>query len=76
MAAKRHSGHWKVSSFAVLLASSLLRERPPPRLPGKRRQTTPPTRCPIDNKALLPAGKGKLRCPQCGYVYDAPDKSG
>jgi hypothetical protein len=76
VAAKRHRSHWKVSSLAVLLASSLLPEVPPPVLPGKPRKATPPTHCPRDNKALVPAGEGKLRCPQCGYVWDAPAKPG
>jgi hypothetical protein len=75
MAAKHHRGHWNASSFAVMLVSSLLRERPPPRLPGKPRKTTPPTYCPRDKIALIPAANGKLRCPECGYIWDPSARS-
>jgi hypothetical protein len=76
MAVRRYRGHGLVSSMTVMLASALLREKPPPRLPGRDRQTTQALTCPKDQGLLVPARNGKLRCQKCGRLFERPQTRG
>lgn len=64
--------HRAASSAAVLLASMVLMERPPPRMPGNRYERMPSTkRCPDHDKKLMPVpNKDRvLSCPECGKRF-------
>jgi hypothetical protein len=76
MAARRYRGHRMFSFLTVMLASTLLREKPPPRLPGKDRQTVPAVTCPRDQGELVQTKNGKLRCQKCGKLFSQAPKPG
>jgi hypothetical protein len=71
MAVKGYRG-LRVLSFFILLAASLLRDRPPPRLPGNAKWTVNGPVCPKDKIKLIRASNGKLRCQKCGKLFDPP----
>ena len=75
MTGRRYRNPYRASSLMLLLASSLLPERPPPRIPGKRLQKTKVPCCDTHKDIELKPLKdtGKLYCPKCpGRVFEPP----
>lgn len=75
--AKRHRGRGAVPSLAVLLAATLLRQRPTPRFAGKGATSDQAVTCPVDGRVLERNKDGTYNCPKCGRFFaDPPHKPG
>lgn len=79
MAVRRYRSQPLVSSLMVLLTSNLLSDKPPPSVPGKRRQTARASFCPTHKSVKLQPlnnGSGNYYCEECpGRVFNPPEKN-
>jgi hypothetical protein len=82
VAARRRRGRKPIPSLMVVLAATLLTERPPPRLPGKPMedmedpQIAQTWTCPVDRGEIIADDDGTYYCQDCATPFDPPPETG